>query len=136
MNICQISQVKCYDHSLLDYMSFESPKRAYYLNTMRYHGASIKNIYCRHFSSTMTQFIRIYDHFKVSLIGQRFLLILAHGQYPLKVESPCNIVVRWSWQMIVLHHDLPLVLSNLHRIYKCTYYGKTILMTKSSHPSN
>ena len=43
-------------------------------------------------SSTVAQSIRIYDHFRVSLIGQSLLLILAYAQYPLNVESPCSIV--------------------------------------------
>ena len=42
--------------------------------------------------SIVTQSIGIYDHFKVSSIGQSLLLILAQAQYPLKVESPCSIL--------------------------------------------
>ena len=34
----------------------------------------------------------MYDHFRVSLIGQSLLLSLAQAQYSLKVESPYNIV--------------------------------------------
>ena len=37
----------------------------------------------------------ICDHFRVSLVVQSLLLIFALTQYPLKVESLCNIVVWW-----------------------------------------
>ena len=43
----------------------------------------------------MTQSIGIHDYFRVSPIGQSLLLILAHAQYPLKVESSCSIVAWW-----------------------------------------
>ena len=62
------------------------------LNPMRYHGAYIENICFYKASITMTQSIGIYDLFRVSSIGQSLLLMLALAQYPLKVESPCNIV--------------------------------------------
>ena len=55
---------------------------------MRYQGGSIKNVYCYHPLSTMSQSVEMYDH--NSPIGQNFLLILAQTQYPLKVESPYN----------------------------------------------
>ena len=59
---------------------------------MRYHGVFIENTGCHQFPSTMTQSIRIYDHFMVLPISQNLLLILPLAQYPLKVESPCNIL--------------------------------------------
>ena len=62
---------------------------------MRYHGASIKNTYCHRPPSIMTQSIRIYDHFRVSPIGQSILLSLKQAKYPLKVKSLCNIVAWW-----------------------------------------
>ena len=43
-------------------------------------------------SSIVTQFIGIYDHINVSSIDQSLLFILTQTQYPLKVESICNIV--------------------------------------------
>ena len=43
----------------------------------------------------MTKSVRMYDHFKVSLTYQSFLLSLTQIQYPLKVESPCSMVVWW-----------------------------------------
>ena len=43
----------------------------------------------------MTQSIGIYDYIRVSPICQSLLLILAHAQDSLKVESLCNIVVWW-----------------------------------------
>ena len=76
-------------------MSFGSPKRTHCLNPMRYHGASIENTCCHQPSLTMTQSIGIYDHFRVSPIGQNFLLILAQTQYPFKIESTCSIVAWW-----------------------------------------
>ena len=70
----------------------DHPRGIYCFNPMRYHGASVENAYCHQPPSTMTQSIGIYDHFRVSPIGQSLLLILAQAQYPLKVESPCNLV--------------------------------------------
>ena len=58
-----------YDHKFNDHMTFGSPKGTLYLNTMRYHGASIKDTYCHQPPSTVTQSIGIYDHFRVSPIG-------------------------------------------------------------------
>ena len=84
--------MKCYDHSLLDHMSFGSPKGIHYLNPMRYHGTSIEITYCHQPLSIMTQSIGIYNYFRISPISQSLLLILAQTQYPIKVESPCNIV--------------------------------------------
>ena len=52
----------------------------------------IENTCCHQSLSTMTQSIGIYDHFRVSLIGQSLLLILTSTQYPFKVESLCSIV--------------------------------------------
>ena len=77
---------------LHDHMSFGSPKGAHYLNPMRYHDAYIKNTHCHQHPSIVTQSLGIYDHFKVSLICQSLLLILAQTQYPLKVESTSSIV--------------------------------------------
>ena len=74
-------------------MSFGSFKGIHYLNLMRYHGVSIENTYYHQPPSTVTQSIEVYDHFRVSLINQSLLLILAQTQYSLKVENPCNIVV-------------------------------------------
>ena len=73
-------------------MFFGLPKGTHCLNTMKYYGASIENIYCHQAPSIVTQSIGIYDPFKISPIGQRLLLILAHAQYFLKVESPSIIV--------------------------------------------
>ena len=67
-------------------------QREHTISIMRYQGASIENIYCPQPPSILTQSIRIYDHIKVSPIGQSLLLILAQPQYPFKVESPCSIV--------------------------------------------
>ena len=79
-------------HRFHDHASFGSPNGTYYLNLMRYHGASIENTHCHKPQSTVTQSIRIYVHFRVPPIGQSLLLILAQAQYPLKVENPCNII--------------------------------------------
>ena len=66
---------------------FLSPKGTHCLNHMRYHVAFIENT-CYHYPpSIVTQSIEIYDHFKVSHIGQSLILIFAHAQYPFKVES-------------------------------------------------
>ena len=43
----------------------------------------------------MTESVRMYDHFRVSLTYQSFLLILTQIQYPVKVESLCSMVVWW-----------------------------------------
>ena len=75
-----------------DHIFLRSPKGTHYLNPMRYHGASIENTCCYQHSSIVTQSIGIYDHFRVSPIGQSLLLILAQAQYPLKVENPYNLV--------------------------------------------
>ena len=74
-------------------MFFGSPKGLHYLNLMRYHNVIIEDTCCHQLSSTMTKSIKIYEHFRVSPISQNLLLILAQGQYPLKVESSCTIVV-------------------------------------------
>ena len=71
-------------------MSFVSPKGTHRLNLMRYHGASIENTYYHQPSSIVTQSIGIYDHFKVSSIGESFLLILAQVQYYLNLERRCT----------------------------------------------
>ena len=73
-------------------MSFGSPKETHCLNPLIYHGVTIVNTYCHQPPSIVTQSIRIYDHFRVSLIGQSLLLISAQAQYLLKVESPFCIV--------------------------------------------
>ena len=84
-----------YSHRFHNHLSFGSPKRTHYLNPMRYDGASIENT-CSHYPpSTVTQSIRIYDHFRISLTGQSLLLILAQAQYPLKVKNPCSILAWW-----------------------------------------
>ena len=49
----------------------------HYLNSMRYHDASIENTYCHQPLLIMTQSIWIYDHFRVLPVGQRLMLILA-----------------------------------------------------------
>ena len=85
--------MNCYGHNFLDYMSFGSPKMTYCPNTMIYHNFSIENICCHQPPSQVTQCISIYDHIRVLPIIQSLLLILAHIQYPLKVESSCNIVI-------------------------------------------
>ena len=71
-------------------MSFGSPK------------GTLENTYYHWPLSIVTQSIWIYDHFSVSPIGQSLLLILAHAQYPLKVESPCNIVAWWIMTVVNL----------------------------------
>ena len=73
-------------------MSFGSPKGTHYLNPRRYHGAFIENTCCHQPPSIVAQSIGIYDHFKVSPIGQSLMLTFAQTQYPLKVENPCSIV--------------------------------------------
>ena len=73
-------------------MSFKSPNRAHYLNLMRYYGVFIENTCCHQPPSTMTQSIMIYNHIKVLLISQSFMLTLAKAQYLFKVENPCSIV--------------------------------------------
>ena len=73
-------------------MSFGSPKGTHCLNPMRYHGASIENTCFHQPPSTMTEFIGVYDHFRVLPIGQNLLLKLTQTQYPLKVDSPYSIV--------------------------------------------
>ena len=60
-----------------------------------YHYTSIENTYCHKPLSMVTQFISIHDHFNISFIGHSLLLILVQVQYPLKVESLCNIVAWW-----------------------------------------
>ena len=70
---------------------------------MRYYGASIENICCHQPASIVTQYIGIHDHFKISLIGQSFLLILAQVQYPLKVESPYSTV---AWRIMTQNYQL------------------------------
>ena len=57
------------------------------------YGVPIENICCHQPLSTVTQFVGIYDHFRVLPTCQSLLLILALVQYPLKVESPCSVVV-------------------------------------------
>ena len=76
-------------------MSFGSPNGTHCLNPMRYYGVSIENTYFHQPSLIVTQSIRIYDHFRVLPIGQSLLFILAHTQYPLKIETPCSIVAWW-----------------------------------------
>ena len=61
------------------------------LNPMRYHDAFIENTYFHQPLSIVTQ-SGIYEHFRVSPIGQSLFFILAQAQYLLKVESPCSIV--------------------------------------------
>ena len=73
-------------------MFFALSEGTHYLNPIRYHGAFIENTYCHQPPSTVTQSIRIYDHFRFSPIGQSLMLIWAEAQYPLKVEIPCSIV--------------------------------------------
>ena len=68
-------------------MSFKSSKGTYCLNPMRYLGAYINKIYYHQPPSKVNQFIKIYDHFRVSPIDQSLLWTLAQAQYPLKVES-------------------------------------------------
>ena len=46
-----------YDHSFHKHTSLGSPKGTLCLNLMRYHSASIENIYCCRLPLTMTQFI-------------------------------------------------------------------------------
>ena len=63
--------------------------------SMRYHGTSIENNCCHQHPSTTTQSIGLYDHLRVSPIGQSlFFFTWEHAQYLLKVESPCNIVAQ------------------------------------------
>ena len=76
-------------------MLFGSPKGIHYLNPIRYHGAFIENTCCHQPPSIVTQSIRLYDHFKGLPIGQSLMLILVEAQYPLKIKSPCSIVVWW-----------------------------------------
>ena len=58
-------------------MFFTSPKGTRYFNFMRYHDVSIENTCCHQPSSIVLESVRIYDHIKVSLIGQSLLLTLA-----------------------------------------------------------
>ena len=81
--------------SLFYHMSFRSPKMKHCFNSIRYYGASIENICCHQPPSTMTQFVRIYDHIRVSFISQNLLLTSVYTQYPLNVESLCNILTWW-----------------------------------------
>ena len=81
-------------HIFHDHMSFKSPKGTHYLNFMRYHDVYIENTCCHQPPSTVTQSIGIYNHFRVSPIGQSLLSILAQTQYPFKVESLCSIIAR------------------------------------------
>ena len=67
---------KCYDYSLLDHTSFRSPQGKHCLNPMRYHGASSENTYCYQPLPIVTQSIGIYDHLRISPIGQSLLLTL------------------------------------------------------------
>ena len=45
-HMANVHSMKYYGHSLLDHMSFKSPKRTLCLNPMKYHGAFIENTYC------------------------------------------------------------------------------------------
>ena len=56
-----------------DHIFLRSPKGPHCLNPMKYHGSSIENTCCYQPSSI------VYDHFRVSPIGQSFLLILTQG---------------------------------------------------------
>ena len=76
-------------------MSFGSHKGIHCFNLMRYHDVFIENTYYHQPPSIVTKSIGIYDHFRVSPIGQSLLLILVQIQYSFKVESPCNIVAWW-----------------------------------------
>ena len=80
--------------SILDHMSFGSPKRTHYLNPWDIM-VSLLRIPISTNLHQVTQSIGIYDHFRVSPIGQSLQLNLAQAQYPLKVESSCNIVAWW-----------------------------------------
>ena len=55
------------------------------LNPMRYHSVYIGNTCCHQPPSIVTQFIGIYDPFRVLPKDQSFMLILVQTQYPLKV---------------------------------------------------
>ena len=57
------------DHSFPRHTSLESPNETLYLNSMRYHGASIENIYYYRLPSIVTQFIGN-DQLTISLIGR------------------------------------------------------------------
>ena len=57
-----------------DYMFFGSPNETHCLNPMRYHEVFIENTYCHQPPSTVTQFVGIYDHIRVSLIGSKLLI--------------------------------------------------------------
>ena len=50
-------------------MSFGSPKGAHCLNPIKYYDVFIDNTCYYQLSSTMTQFVGIYDLFKVTPIG-------------------------------------------------------------------
>ena len=65
-----------YTHKFHNYMSFGSPNGTHCLKPMIYHGVSIENTCSHQPLSIVTQSIGIYDHFRVSLIGQNLLLIL------------------------------------------------------------
>ena len=75
-------------------MTFGSPNETQYLNPMSCYGVSIENTCCHQPPSIVIQSIGLYNHFRVSPIGQSLLLILAQAQYPLKVESPHSIVAQ------------------------------------------
>ena len=124
--------------------SFGSPKMTHYLNPMRHHGASIENNYCHQPPPIVTQFIGIYNHFRISPISQSLLLILAQTQYPLKVESSYNIVAWWimitdslaSWFTIGFIWYASHTLLHLPWQTHLDDQDKPILTAKTSHPSN
>ena len=86
--------------NLLDHMSFGSPKWTHCLNLWDIRVPLLRipiatSLHQQWPPSTVTLSIGIYDHFRVSPIGQSFLLALAWTRYPLKVEIPCSIVAWW-----------------------------------------
>ena len=94
-SICQIPLRNYRGYRFYNHMSFGLPKWTHCLNPIRYHDVFIKNIYCYQPLLIVIQFIGIYDHFRILPIDRSFLLILIQTQYPLKVKSLCNIVIRW-----------------------------------------
>ena len=76
-NICQIPLKELLWPQISWSYVLWSTNGTHYLNPMRYQSVSIENTYSHQPSSTMTQSIRIYDHFRVLPIGQSLLMILA-----------------------------------------------------------
>ena len=111
---------------LYDQLTYSNSKEHMLNSTQRTATISIENTYYCEPSSIVIQSLGIYDHFRISHIGQNFLLILAQIQYPLKIESPCGIVAWW----IMTINSLTSKFTIFYR--ECITYASALTMKNSS----